>query len=142
MIIKALAAGALCVVFASTAIAQDNNAAGMDLPEICKSAAPQGMGGMEMGNMGNMGPMDQAHQDMMMGMDKMHTDMMTGMMASDIDVAFACGMIPHHQGAIDMAKAQLEHGDDQTMKDTAQKVIDDQTREIEELKDWLANQGK
>lgn len=38
-----------------------------------------------------------------------------GMMMEDVDVAFACGMIAHHQGAIDMAEVLLEHGDDPQM---------------------------
>ena len=40
-----------------------------------------------------------------------HGPMMQGMMAEDPDVAFACAMIPHHQGAIQMAEAELRHGD-------------------------------
>jgi uncharacterized protein (DUF305 family) len=108
------------------------------LPEICRAemghqAAPP----MEHGG----APMDQAHADMMKGMDAMNADMAQGMMAEDIDVAFVCGMIPHHQGAIDMAKAELAHGDDPWVKEMAQKVIDAQTQEIADMKDWLAKQA-
>jgi uncharacterized protein (DUF305 family) len=85
--------------------------------------------------------MDQAHTDLMKGMDAMHAEMMQGMMVDDIDTAFVCGMIPHHQGAIDMAKAELEHGDDPWVKELAQKVIDAQTQEIAEMKAWLAKQA-
>ena len=46
-------------------------------------------------------------------------------------------MIPHHQGAIDMAKVELEHGDDPQMRALAEKVIEAQTAEIAELKEWL-----
>lgn len=56
-------------------------------------------------------------------MSKMNAGMAMGMMAQDPDVAFVCSMIPHHQGAIDMAKAELEHGDDPWAKEMAAKVI-------------------
>ena len=64
---------------------------------------------------------DQAHADLALGMDEMNTEMMKGMTASDIDVAFVCGMIPHHQGAINMAKAELAHGDDPWAKEMARR---------------------
>ncbi len=83
-------------------------------------------------------PMDEAHQAMMAGMEAMNSDMDAGMKAADIDVAFICGMIPHHQGAIDMAKAELQYGDDPWAKEMAQKVIDAQEAEIAQMKEWLA----
>jgi uncharacterized protein (DUF305 family) len=82
--------------------------------------------------------LDEAHQAMMAGMDAMQSNMDMGMQAQDIDVAFICGMIPHHQGAIDMAKAELQYGDDPWAKEMAQKVIDAQEAEIEQMKVWLA----
>ena len=59
-----------------------------------------------------MGKMDQAHQDLMKSMPEMSKNMHQGMMVKNVDVAFVCGMIAHHQGAIDMAKAELAHGTD------------------------------
>ena len=44
------------------------------------------------------------------------------------DVDFVRGMIPHHQGAIDMAKAQLAHGKNPELRKLAQKIIKDQKR--------------
>ncbi|MND06342.1 hypothetical protein D3C83_276540 [compost metagenome] len=68
--------------------------------------------------------------------------MMVGMTAGDIDVAFVCGMIPHHQGAIDMAKAVIQYGDDAWTKELAQQIITAQEAEIAAMKDWLkANAG-
>ena len=70
-------------------------------------------------------------------MEKMMADMHmepTG----DADKDFAMMMIPHHQGAIDMAKAELEHGDDPQMRALAETVIEAQEKEIAELKEWLA----
>lgn len=106
------------------------------LPDICKSAGEATMEPMVTGH-----EMDQAHTDLMAGMDAMNRDMMTGAMAEDIDVAFVCGMIPHHQGAISMARAELAHGDDEWAKEMAQKVIDAQEAEIAEMLTWLEEQA-
>ncbi|HQZ14182.1 MAG TPA: DUF305 domain-containing protein [Devosia sp.] len=83
---------------------------------------------------------DEAHKALMAGMDKMNSDMMTGGTATDIDVAFVCSMIPHHQGAIDMARAELQYGDDAWAKEMAQKVIDAQEQEIADMLAWLEKQ--
>lgn len=106
------------------------------LPDICKTAGEATVEPMATGH-----EMDQAHTDLMAGMDAMNRDMMTGAMAEDIDVAFVCGMIPHHQGAIDMAKAELAHGDDEWAKQMAQKVIDAQEAEIADMLAWLEEQA-
>jgi uncharacterized protein (DUF305 family) len=74
-------------------------------------------------------------------MDETNKAMMNSMMVEDIDVAFVCSMIPHHQGAINMAKAELAHGDNQWAKDMAQKVIDAQEKEIAEMITWLEGEG-
>jgi uncharacterized protein (DUF305 family) len=114
------------------AFAQDSGS-----PEICKG---QSAHATAPATEGHGAAMDQAHTDLMKGMDAMHSEMTQGMMAEDIDVAFVCGMIPHHQGAIDMAKAELTHGDDPWVKELAQKVIDAQTQEIADMKAWLTKQ--
>ena len=61
-----------------------------------------------------------------------------GMMNEDPDVAFACGMIAHHQGAIDMAQVLLDHGDDPEMIKLAKEIMEAQVGEIELMKNWLA----
>ena len=114
-----------------------DTAMGAELPEICKTA--EGMAGDMAMDMSH--EMDAAHTDLMAGMDVTNKQMMDGMMVEDIDVAFVCGMIPHHQGAINMAKAELEHGDNQWAKDMAQKVIDAQEAEIAEMVEWLEDEG-
>ncbi len=63
-------------------------------------------------------------------------------MSGDPDIDFAQMMIPHHQGAIDMARIELESGKDLQLRQMAQKIIADQEREIAELKDWIAQHGK
>lgn len=68
--------------------------------------------------------------------DKMMQDMMKPL-SGDPDKDFAMMMIPHHQGAIDMAKVELEHGDDPQLRAMAQAIIDAQEKESAEFKEWL-----
>jgi uncharacterized protein (DUF305 family) len=63
-------------------------------------------------------------------------------MTGDQDVDFARMMIPHHQGAIDMARVQLEKGRDPQLRQMAQEIIGAQEREIATLKEWLAQHPK
>jgi uncharacterized protein (DUF305 family) len=58
------------------------------------------------------------------------------------DVDFRTHMIPHHQGAVEMAKVVLKHTKDPETKRMAQKIIDDQEKEIAEMQDWLKKNGK
>lgn len=50
--------------------------------------------------------------------------------SSNIDRDFATMMIPHHQGAIDMAQAELRHGDNERLRRLAQGMIVEQQQEI------------
>lgn len=72
--------------------------------------------------------------------DQMHRDMDITF-SGDADVDFVRGMIPHHQGAIDMAKVVLEFGNDPEIRALAQEVIATQEDEIAMMQDWLAARG-
>jgi uncharacterized protein (DUF305 family) len=59
--------------------------------------------------------------------------MMAAMQAKpsgDADVAFVALMVPHHQGAIDMAQTELRYGRNEQLRRMAQEIIVTQQREI------------
>ncbi|MBO3759013.1 DUF305 domain-containing protein [Ciceribacter sp. L1K22] len=72
---------------------------------------------------------------------RMHTDMAIAY-SGNADVDFVRGMIPHHQGAIDMARIVLEHGTDPEIRKLAEEVIAAQEGEIAFMRDWLAKNGQ
>jgi uncharacterized protein (DUF305 family) len=76
-------------------------------------------------------------QAMDTSMKKMDRDMAAAPMNGDIDHDFATMMMPHHQGAIDMAKAELRYGKDPVMRRLAQEILVDQQSEIDAMQLWL-----
>jgi uncharacterized protein (DUF305 family) len=62
-------------------------------------------------------------------MDKMMADMNVRP-TGDVDADFATMMIPHHQGAIDMAVVELRHGKNEQLRRISQEIIVDQQQEI------------
>ncbi|EKO3567598.1 DUF305 domain-containing protein [Vibrio metschnikovii] len=72
--------------------------------------------------------------------DNMHQAMNINF-TGDADVDFVRGMIPHHEGAVEMAKVVLEHGSDPKIRALAQAVIAAQEEEISMMQQWLAERG-
>jgi uncharacterized protein (DUF305 family) len=54
--------------------------------------------------------------------------------SGDVDKDFVATMVPHHQGAIEMAQAELRHGHNEQLRRIAQEIIVDQTQEIAAMK--------
>ena len=50
--------------------------------------------------------------------------------SGDVDRDFAIMMMPHHQGAIDMARAELRHGKNERLRRLAQEIVVAQEQEI------------
>ena len=69
-----------------------------------------------------------------MGMDMDPADLET---ARPFDKAFLEMMIPHHEGAIRMAQAQLDKGDDPKLRELAEAIIAAQRGEIERMREWM-----
>jgi uncharacterized protein (DUF305 family) len=74
---------------------------------------------------------------MMQAMDRMDAGMMAAKPTGDPDRDFAAMMIPHHQGAVDMAKIQLLYGRNPIMRRLAQAIIVEQQQEIELMQRFL-----
>ncbi len=121
---KILMATAALVLMAGASMAYADSH--MDHSKMDHSAmAPMGQGGIYDG-----------------AMKTMHEGMSAVKPTGDADVDFVQGMIPHHQGAIDMAKVVLENGKDPEIKKLAEGIVKAQESEIKMMNDWLAAHKK
>jgi uncharacterized protein (DUF305 family) len=59
-------------------------------------------------------------------------------MTGDADIDFAAMMIPHHEGAIDVAKVQLEFGKDPALRKLSKAIVLAQESEIAFMTGWVA----
>ncbi|RTQ45055.1 DUF305 domain-containing protein [Hymenobacter gummosus] len=84
-------------------------------------------------------PSDPFTSQMKASMDGMMQNMPKA--TGNVDQDFVGMMIPHHQSAVDMAKAEVAHGKDTKLKEMAQKMIDAQQQEIQQFKDWQTKNG-
>lgn len=76
-----------------------------------------------------------AHDSMKMGSSGIQA--LSRLQGKEFDIAFLSQMIVHHQGAVDMARQALSVATESETKEHAQKIIDSQTREIEQMRGWL-----
>ncbi|WP_026618413.1 DUF305 family protein [Ensifer sp. WSM1721] len=116
----------LAAAFTTPALAQDSGHSGMD------------HGSMEMTDQA--GDTSASSKAFTEANAKMHKDMDI-VFSGNTDVDFVRGMIAHHQGAIDMAKVELQYGKDDAIRKLAEDVIKAQEAEIKMMKEWLAKNG-
>ena len=118
---RRLAAALLALPLAGPLLAETASMPGMQM-----MAAPEGASEATKGFVAAMNRME-------MGMSAEFT--------GNPDVDFIAGMIPHHQGAVDAARVELQYGTDPEARAFAEKVIAAQEAEIAWMKEWLAKHG-
>jgi uncharacterized protein (DUF305 family) len=100
-----------------------------------------GLGAWRLGSHSHTSTADHAYwTEMMESMGKMHSAMSLEKPSSDADLDFVSLMLPHHQGAIDMAKTELIHGKDPQIRRLAQEIVTDQESEIQLMRHWRQQQ--
>ena len=77
------------------------------------------------------GHMGMSEHDMGMDMDPAELEK-----AKPFDRAFIDAMVPHHQGAVAMAKQLLKSGEQPALRTMANDIIDAQTKEIAQMRKW------
>jgi uncharacterized protein (DUF305 family) len=101
---------------------------------------PGGMAGMSMGGTpsANEAPSTRAFRESMAKMDRGMNVPYTG----NTDRDFVAGMIPHHEGAVDMARVELRYGKDPALRKLARTIIASQQKEIAFMQKWQAQHGR
>ena len=142
---------ALSLLLSWPALAQDSrqsshSASGEQgiLPAACEEAATgdRSKDVSQPGMQNMMGKMDDVQKANRTAMMRMNGPMMRAMTIKDPDLAFNCGMIPHHQGAIAMAEVELKMGKDDASKRLARTIIEAQKKEIAAMTAWVKLHAK
>ena len=136
-LLAALAAFALAPALAQEKT-DDHHPSGLETAPKERAPAPGAAQSVRPGEPGAGGPMG----EMRAIMQRMHDEMMRQASHADAEEAFVRGMIPHHQAAIDMAHVLARHGKDEEILKLAADVVREQTREIEEMREWLRRHGR
>lgn len=108
--------------------------------QSAQTAAPSAAAtpGMPGNQSATQGMQTAASREMMDAMAKMNKTMGDAVMTGDPDKDFVRMMMPHHQGAIDMAEVELKYGKDRAMRKMATGIVAAQKKEIGEMQRWLA----
>ena len=80
----------------------------------------------------------EAHNELGETMEKMETKMKGMSKTGNADKDFLMMMIPHHESAVTMGEDELSHGKNLELKKMAQKIIEDQSKEIKQFEAMLA----
>lgn len=83
-------------------------------------------------------PVSPADHALTAGMAKMNEAMSAAPMTGNPDRDFVSMMVPHHQGAIDMAQVELRYGKDPILRRMAEDIVAAQQKEIAEMRRWQA----
>lgn len=145
-VLKLGTAALLAVAFAGALLVRDQPAsevATLPLPSVCGDVHSDHGGASMQEHLDVMAEgQSEAMAALIQTMEPMHSDMMRGMTADDFQTAFVCSMIPHHQGAVEMALVAQKFGTDPWVQMFAQEIIAAQQVEIGEMQAWLARRDQ
>lgn len=144
-------AAVLLVTFGGALLVRDQPAsevATLPLPPICGATQADAHAGHGTGAPSMQEQLDmlavgagEPHAALIQTMEPMHSDMMRGMTAEEFETAFVCSMVPHHQGAVEMARVAQQFSTDPWILMFAQEIINSQEVEIREMQGWLSRRA-